>query len=46
METHGVASFAALLDGLERLHADPVVFLPVAELQQRIHRLQALVGRG
>lgn len=44
MEAHDAATFQMLLDALEHLAADPVVFLPPAELAKRIRRLRDLLG--
>jgi len=44
LEEGEIAAYADLLDGLLRLQADPVVFLPADELGIRIQRLRRLLG--
>lgn len=46
LEESGHVAYAALLDALLRLHADPVVFLPDAELHERIKRLRRKLGQN
>jgi hypothetical protein len=44
LEESQVATYADIHDGLLRLQADPLVFLPAAELDERIRRLRRLLG--
>ena len=46
LQTSGHVTFADLHDGLERLDADPLVFVPRDELALRIRRLRALLRGG
>lgn len=43
LETEGVETYEALLNALEFLQSDPLVFLPEKELQARIKRLKTLL---
>jgi len=44
LEESEVAAYADIHEGLLRLQADPLVFLPVADLEERIRRLKRRLG--
>jgi len=46
LQAAGQVTYAALLEGLLRLHADPLVFLPETELRARIRKLRELLSRS